>query len=228
VAQLLTDMAVEHDISVDTPHHVKKGPADPGNADSGRGASALKDAMRLVYTVNRMTKDEAEALGIGEITRRHLIRVDDAKLNLVPMRDTRWFKLVSVNIGNATALYPHGDNVQTVEPWTPPDMFSDFSIQTLHEILDDIEKGLEDGNRYSDAPKAGERAAWRVIEEHCPGKGEKLARGIVKKWIETGLLFKKQYENPVTRKEVSGLWVNNKKRPSLPDEQPSFGFAEGV
>src|SRR5262249_5534166 len=43
VAQVLSDLAAKHDIAVDIPHHTRKGSADPGNAERGRGASAAKD-----------------------------------------------------------------------------------------------------------------------------------------------------------------------------------------
>ena len=81
-------------------------------------------------------------------------------------------------------------------------------------ILDDIDAGLPDGNRFSDAPKADERAAWRVIETHCPGKSEGPARQIVKTWLGSGLLVRKKYRNPVERKEINGLWVDNLRRPT--------------
>jgi RecA-family ATPase len=38
VIQVLTDLAVAHDIAVDAPHHTSKGAAEPGNASRGRGA----------------------------------------------------------------------------------------------------------------------------------------------------------------------------------------------
>ena len=214
VAQLLTDMAEKHDIAVDVPHHMSKGPADPGNADKGRGASSLKDALRLVRTATVMTTEEAKALGVSEAERRKLIRVDDAKLNIAPIVEAKWFRLVGIDIGNATDLYPNGDNVQTVEPWKPPELFADVSVPTIHRILDDIESGLPDGNRYSDAPKADDRAAWLVIAKHCPGKAEGPARAIIKKWKTSGLLVAKDYDNPKTRKSAKGLWVDDGKRPT--------------
>ena len=214
VAQILTDMSVKFDIAVDVPHHMAKGPADPGNANRGRGASSLKDALRLVRTATVMTTEEAKAFGLSEVERRRLIRVDDAKLNIAPMTEAKWFRLVGVDIGNATERYPNGDNVQTVEPWKPPELFGDISVPVINQILDDIEKGLPDGNRYSDAPKAGDRKVWPVIEKHCPGKAEGPARAIIKTWKGSGLLIAKLYRNPVSRKDVSGLYVDNEKRPS--------------
>src|SRR5262245_30515508 len=70
VAQIVTDLAVKHNIAVDVPHPRSKGPADPGNANKGRGASAAKDAGRLVYTLTTMSSDEAKDFGIPEDDRR--------------------------------------------------------------------------------------------------------------------------------------------------------------
>jgi hypothetical protein len=213
VAQILTDMSIKFDIAVDVPHHISKGPADPGNANRGRGASSSKDAFRLVDTVTRMSEEEAKVFGLSEAERRWLIRIDNAKVNIAPMADARWFKLVSVNIGNATELYPSGDNVQTVEPWSPPGLFAELSVPVLNAILDDIDAGFPGGNRYSDAPNVTDRAAWRVIQRHC-GKSEGPARQIIKTWVGSGLLVHETYENPITRKEVKGLRVDPVKRPS--------------
>lgn len=213
VAQILTDMSIKFDIAVDVPHHMAKGPADPGNANRGRGASSLKDALRLVRTATVMTAEEATTFGLSEVDRRRLIRVDDAKLNIAPMAEAKWFRLVGVDLDNATALYPNGDNVQTVEVWKPPGLFADIGVPTLNDILDDIDAGLPDGNRYSNAPNS-DRPAWRVIKKHCAGKAEGPAREIIRTWLKSGLLHRKSYTNPVTRKDVSGLWVDNLKRPT--------------
>jgi hypothetical protein len=214
VAQILTDISVRFDIAVDVPHHMAKGTADPGNANRGRGASSLKDALRLVRTATVMTTEEAKTFGLGEAERRRLIRVDDAKLNIAPMMEAKWFRLVGVDLGNGTEAYPSGDQVQTVEAWSPPGLFADISVPVLNTILDDIDAGLPDGNRFSDAPNVTDRAAWRVIEKQCPGKGEGPARQIIKTWLGSGLLVRKKYRNPVERKEMNGLWVDNLRRPS--------------
>jgi RecA-family ATPase len=124
VVGVLTELAIKHDITVDIPHHTSKGPADPGNASRGRGASSMKDAARLIYTLTTMTAEEAQAFGIEEDQRRLLVRMDSAKVNITPpMAKAKWFRIVGVPIGNATKLYPSGDIVQTVEPWTPPDLW---------------------------------------------------------------------------------------------------------
>ena len=46
VCTLLVSIAIDLDCAVDLPHHASKGAATPGDANRGRGASAMKDAAR--------------------------------------------------------------------------------------------------------------------------------------------------------------------------------------
>lgn len=206
---------METGCAIDAPHHVSKGPSDPGNADKGRGASAMKDAARLVYSLTPMSLEEAQTFGIGESERRHLVRLDSAKVNICPpAADAKWYQLVGVKLGNATEAYPAGDEVQAIEIWTPPNVWAGLTHDTLNQILTDIEAGLPDGNRYSDAPKVDDRAAWRVVVKHYPDKSEGEARQVIKTWVKNGVLLRADYENPITRKPVKGLRVDSTKRPS--------------
>jgi AAA domain len=215
VVEILADLAVKYDIAVDVPHHTAKGQADPGNANRGRGASAMKDAARLVYTLSPMTEEEGQRFGLAETERRLLVRMDSGKVNIAPpMAEAKWFKLVGVPLGNGTDLYPNGDEVQTVEPWTPPDTWAGLSSPLLNQILTDIDAGMPDGNRYSDAPSATDRAAWPLVLKHAPAKTEAAARQVIRAWVKSGLLAHAEYENPATRKKVKGLRVDNAKRPS--------------
>jgi hypothetical protein len=174
----------------------------------------MKDAGRLIYTLTTMSTDEAQAFGVSEEERRLLVRMDSAKVNIAPpMAQAKWFRIVGVPLGNATELYPNGDIVQTVEPWKPPDLWKDLSIDLLNRILTEIDAGLPDGNRYSHAPKADNRAAWKVVVKYAPGKTEGQAREIIKVWVRNGVLVSEEYENLTTRKTVKGLRVDNSKRP---------------
>jgi hypothetical protein len=214
-ANLLARIAQDLNCAVDAPHHTNKGPAVGGDANRGRGASSFKDAARLVYTLTPMATEEAQAFGIDEAERRSLVRLDPGKVNIAPSAaKARWFRLVGVPLENGTDAYPAGDTVQTVEPWSPPDAFDGLDHATLNTILDVIEKGLPGGNRYSDAPKAQDRAAWRVILEHAPYKTEVQARAIIRTWRKTGLLLSEQYQDPARREPAKGLRVDSTKRPS--------------
>ena len=162
-----------------------------------------------------MSEDEAKTHDIAPEERWSYVRLDGAKVNIAArLTKPTWFRLVGVSIGNATSEYPAGDTVQVVEPWTPPETWGDLSSALLNQILNEIEKGLPDGNRYTNAPSAKERAAWKVIQRFAPHKTGAQAREIIKTWVKNGVLVTFSYTNPVTRHEVTGLQVEHDKRPS--------------
>jgi hypothetical protein len=216
VMQVLTDLATKHNVAIDAPHHISKGTAEPGNANRGRGATAMVDAGRLVYTLTTMSSEEADTFGIAETERKQYIRADSGKVNITRGGGAaRWFRLVGVHLGNGTDLYPNGDEVQTVERWNPPETWVDLSIDLLNQMLTKIDAGLPDGNRYSDAPRTSdERAAWRVVTNLAPTKTEGQARDIIRTWVKNGVLIRRDYENPKTRKDAIGLYVDQTKRPT--------------
>jgi hypothetical protein len=212
--QILTDFADRYDIAIDLLHHVRKGAPDPGNADTARGASANVNAGRHVYTLTTMSSEEAERFGVAEDNRRAYVRMDSAKVNITRSTgQAKWFHLVGVQIGNQTIEYPDGDEVVVAEPWKPPAAFDGLDTGTCNRILDAIDAGLPDGERYSSAPRATTRAAWQAVERHTPGKPESQCREIIRKWLANGLLVVELYHSKKDRKSVEGLRVDNAKRP---------------
>lgn len=176
----------------------------------------MKDGARLVYTLAPMSPDEAQALGVTEADRRRLIRMDSGKVNIAPpMAEAKWFQLVGVPLGNGTDLYPSGDEVQTVETWTPPDTWAGITNHIANAILSEIDAGLPDGNRYSDHHNAADdRAAWRVVVKHAPGKPEGQAKQVIAGWLKNGALERRDHDNPTTRHKGKALFLNPAKRPS--------------
>jgi hypothetical protein len=216
VCDILASMAIEYNVAVDVPHHAKKGGSGAGDADLGRGGSAIRDAARLVYTLTVMSTEEAETFQIEERERKAYVRLDSAKVNLVAgTAPSAWYRLVGVPLGNGDEQYPHGDNVQTLECWSPPETWDNFPNETVNAVLDEIEKGLPDGSRYSPANAAKKRAAWLVVQRFCSGKSEQHCRMIVDTWIRNGLLYINTYKDASRREDVSGLYVNSAKRPGF-------------
>ena len=214
VCDILAKLSIDYSVAIDSPHHVHKGQIEPGNADAGRGSTGIRDAARLVYTLCSMSESEAETFGVLPDQRRFFVRLDPAKVNIAaPPAKATWFKLIGVPIGNSTSDYPSGDTVQVAEPWTPPTPW-DVSSEVLNRILDDIAKGMEDGRRYSNAPAATDRQAWNVVQKYCPDKAEGLCRQIISAWLESGLLYPDDYDDPLQRRKRKGLFVNDAKRPS--------------
>jgi hypothetical protein len=146
---------------------------------------------------------------------------------------TIWFKIVGVEIGNATEKYPKGDGVQVVEPWTAPDnkIWKNVSIATLNRALDNIDKGYVDdkgrptGERYSAANDAKGRAAWTVVQtasmSECDVSPEDC-KAMIKEWLKNGTLHEREYDGPEQRKKVKGLFVDNSKRPGTVEEEMSL------
>jgi hypothetical protein len=220
VVQILTDLATKHNIAVDAPHHVRKGQMEPGDAEAGRGASSMVAAARLVNTCIPMNEEEARTFGIPQEDRRGYVRIDSAKVNIAKAaRNAQWFHLVNVPLDNATTLYQAGDQVQTVEPWETPNAWSGTSSVVLNAILTEIDAGLTDkngqptGRRYTNAPAAKDRQVWPVVQKHYPQKSEGECRTIIHTWLNTGLLYREDYDDPVDRKPRKGLKVDDAKRP---------------
>lgn len=213
VARILTRLAENHNVAVLVSHHFRKAVGAPGDIDSARGARSLIDAARIAATLSPMSTEEADKFGVPEAGRQRLVRLDDGKANLALLSAARWFRLASVNIGNGTDDYPAGDDVQAVEAWSPPETWAGLSDQLLNRILDDIEQGMPDGERYSGTPNARARAAWPVVQKHAPDKTEAQCREVIKTWLKSELLKVEQYESPGRREKQSGLAVDASKRP---------------
>jgi hypothetical protein len=110
-------------------------------------------------------------------------------------------------------LYPNGDVVQTVKPWDPPNAWADLGNATLNQILDKIDAGMGNGERYNHTAAATGRAAWKVVVEVAPNKAEGQAREIIKAWIKSGVLEEYEYRSEADRKDRKGLRVNDAQRP---------------
>lgn len=210
-ASLFLQVAYDCGCACDYVHHNRKGVILAGDPDAARGASALVNASRLVKTATKMSAAEAEKLDVSPSDRQRLVRLDDAKLNIAPPAEqTVWFRLIGVDIGNATTEYPSGDNVQTVERWYPLDIWTVVTPALANRILDQIEQGPAPGRRYSAAAHA-KRAAWPTVQEFCPNLTRDQAQKVVATWVETGVLISAAYDDPQDRKSYQGLSVG--KRP---------------
>lgn len=212
LARLLVRLAVETGAAILAVHHTRKGGAQGGDADSARGSSALVNAARTAATVSAMTESDAGKLLVPEEERRSVVRFDSAKANMAPPEKAKWFRLVSVPLGNSDEVYKSGDKVQAVETWTPPDVFRDDDLQeAMSAILDEIDKGLPDGERHSNDSRATDRAAWRVVKRLCPAIDDKVCRAVINRWVKSGALRRERYYSEKRREERTGLFLKEKK-----------------
>jgi hypothetical protein len=211
VCTLLSQISIEHNIAVDYLHHIRKGAAEPGNADAGRGASAAKDAARLARTSTPMSKEDGELFGVSEQDRVALVRLDDGKVNLAPKSpDAMWFRLVGVSLGNGTLEYPNGDNVQTAERWYPPMVADVVTVDVGNCILDRIDEGPEPGRKYSPAFQSKDRCVIPAIVEICPELTEAQAKHLIATWLKNDVLRAQDYHDTKDRKQRKGLFVGTR------------------
>jgi AAA domain len=216
VCDALAEIASEYNIAIDSPHHVHKGIIVPGDADSGRGSSGIKDAARLVYTLCPMSEKEAQEFGVADKERHSYVRLDPAKINIaVHSSEATWFRLHGQVIGNKTDTYPNGDTVQVVKPWKPKEKWEGTDSTGLNKILDVIAKGGPiEGQRYSAENAAKKRAVWPLVQKQYPDKTEAQCKAIINDWLKTGLLYTDEYKDAKRREPAQGLFVDDSKRPS--------------
>ena len=86
-------------------HHTRKQQdtkgSSAGNADIARGASAFKDAVRVIATLTPMTSKEAGDLKFDSAEQSHHFRLDLAKQNFSPACvNAWWFRMESCLIDN--------------------------------------------------------------------------------------------------------------------------------
>lgn len=195
-------------------HHTRKG-AVAGDPDSIRGAGALVNHARIALGLAPMTEDEAQVFNLTPDERRRLVRLDDLKMNYASKAaDARWIKLESVQLGNATEDYPHGDSVQVATVWDAPEAMDGLTVEIANQILDEIEVG-KDGERYSNQRNAklpAHKLVQEVLAQHGAEKNDGWCRKLVGTWIKNECLIEQEYLNADSKKR-RGLFVINSNRP---------------
>ena len=100
----------------------------------------------------------------------------------------------------------------------------DSHPEALDAVLSEINAGLPNGQRYSSDNAAKSRAAWRVVQKHCPTKTKAQCREIIRTWLKNGVLREIDYDDPVYRRLQKGLEVDGQKHPDE-CENNSFSFS---
>lgn len=210
-AAIWRDVARDCNCAVQLVHHTKKYAKDmAGDADASRGAGALVNSARIASTLFSMSPDEAATMGVEQDQRHRFIRFDDAKANLSLITPAaKWFEKVSHDLGN-------GDWVGVLVPWKPPGLFEGVSIETINEILAELDAGQkEPDGAMMEMPFAWKKQspAWggKVIGR-IMGCDEGKAGEIIDAWAKSGLLFKVEYTTR-NRKTGVGIGVDFTKRP---------------
>jgi hypothetical protein len=137
-------IAVKHDCCIELCQHMRKsGAGQYGgelSGDDSRGSSSIKDAVRSMRVLNRMSKDEASVANIPDEERRAYLRIDRGKGNMLPPQKATWFRLECVDLQNGDGYRP-GDEVQVAEGWTYPLVIDAVNPDDLKWLLGEVSQG---------------------------------------------------------------------------------------
>jgi AAA domain len=218
--------------SISLAHHVRKGKAGEAvTVEDGRGASALRDAVRTARTLNNMSAREAEDAEINESARLFYFRVDIGKRNLTkPAEKVDWFKLESVDLGNAPTFGGMGgDEVGVVTAWAYPKVGAPVISSTDIERAQDAIKG----GRWR-ADQRATREAWagipiaQALGLDLRSKGDKRAVvKLVDGWLRAGFLKRVVRQDKDSRFEAVAYIEAGAKPPNeTPTEAPEPGVQQ--
>jgi hypothetical protein len=150
IAKRWKRLAQEANCAVVLIHHTKKLGGREVTAEDGRGAIALRDAARIVLTLNPMGAEEAANLGITDPKlRQSLVRIDTGKANRAPAGSSLWIKLEGQSLENGSKHEPP-DFVGVASLWEKPDLFQGVTSQDVYMF----QQGLACGDWKENAQAA--------------------------------------------------------------------------
>lgn len=202
VAKEWARIAEEANCSINLVHHIKKMAGQEANAESARGASALIGAARSVMVFNRMTKEEAEKVGVAVEEARFFFRVDNDKANLAPPGSTTWYRMNGVDLES-------GDQVGVACPWTPPDLFEGVTTSHLMRVQKAVGAGEWRENTQSKAWVGYPIAEAMIMDADEPRDRKRIA-AMLREWVRNGVLEVVEGEDEKRMKRkfvVVGKWV---------------------
>jgi hypothetical protein len=211
VVAMLRKLARDTNSSVQLVHHIRKGNGDDATIDSVRGAGSLIGAARAARVINRITPDDAIALGVDEHEALGIFRVDDGKANLAPPSDKAVYRrMQSVEIAN-------GEHIGVATEFKLPDLFDGVTTKNLYNVQRTIGKAEEADHAYRANAQADNWVGKAVAEELKLdlGKPNHVAKtkAIIKQWISSGSLQVVKLPNKRKGGEapcvIVGEWVNH-------------------
>jgi RecA-family ATPase len=186
VVAMLRKLARDTNSSVQLVHHIRKGNGDDATIDSVRGAGSLIGAARAARVINRITPDDAMALGVDEHEALGIFRVDDGKANLAPPSDKAVYRrMQSVEIAN-------GEHIGVATEFKLPDLFDGVTADNARNVQKLVSEAEANQTPYKANVQAKQYVGHAVAEElkldmDKPGDKAKV-KAIVKQWMKTNVL----------------------------------------
>ena len=186
VVAMLRKLARDTNSAIQLVHHIRKGNGDDATIDSVRGAGSLIGAARAARVINRITPDDAMALGVDEHDALGIFAVDDGKANLAPPSDKRIYRrMLSVEIAN-------GERIGVATEFKLPDLFDGVTTQNARNVQAVVAEAEANQTPFKANVQAKHYVGQAVADElkldlEKPGDKAKV-KSIVKQWIKTNVL----------------------------------------
>jgi hypothetical protein len=208
VMTILSEIAMEKNISIEILHHTRKPSAGAGGVamtvDDGRGADAIIAGARSARIVNGLAPKEAAALGVTESEAWRHTRIDNGKANMAPPGKAAWTYSASVPL-------PCGESVGVFEAWKPPDTFEGMSVADINFIREVAQGGAYRADVQAKADWIGEPLADRLGLDLSQKEDRARVNRIIKKWMQTKVLDTEERLDETRRKRkyiVPGKWTD--------------------
>ena len=186
VVAMLRKLARDTNSSVQLVHHIRKGNGDDATIDSVRGAGSLIGAARAARVINRITPEDAMALGVDEHEALGIFRIDDGKANLAPPSDKAVYRrMQSVEIAN-------GEHIGVATEFKLPDLFDGVTAKDLLAVQRTVGAAVENDKAYRADIRAknwvGKAVAEQLSLDLEKTKDKAKAKAITNQWISSGSL----------------------------------------
>ena len=210
VVAMLRKLARDTNSSVQLVHHIRKGNGDDATIDSVRGAGSLIGAARAARVINRITPDDAMALGVDEHEALGIFRVDDGKANLAPPSDKAIYRrMQSVEIAN-------GEHIGVATEFKLPDLFDGVTTKDLYDVQRTVAEAEKNNKAYRADVRAknwiGVAIAEKLDLDLDKPKDKAKAKAIAKQWIISGSLKVADIPDKRAGRDVPcvvvGEWIN--------------------
>jgi hypothetical protein len=202
VMTILSEIAMEKEMSIEVLHHTRKPAAGnngaPMTVDDGRGADAIIAGARSARIMNGMSVKDATDFGIPSAEAWRYTRIDSGKANMAPPGKAAWSYSWS-------ELLPCGESVGVVESWKPPETFEGITKADA-----EVAQRLAQGGAYRADSQAKEWFGYALgpqlgLDTRDDPADKAKMKAMIKTWIKNGVLAVKSGSGD-NRHQKSFIW----------------------
>lgn len=180
-------------------HHSRKG-ASGGDQDGARGGSALVNACRVVFTLDRMSEAEHGSIN-PPLPKERYIRVTGAKANYAGRIGDRWLELVQVELANGDPT----PGLRRIQFGQVDDGFDVHTWEHRDELLRMVCEGRGGGRLWSTSTRGPKpaRLDWALAQRL--GLDAKQATDILARFESAGLIARGEQKGD--DRKMTSVWM---------------------